>query len=218
MSATLAVAGLTKRFAEVPDVVHDVDMRVDAGDLTIVVGSHGSGRTTLLRCLAGTYRPDSGRVVLHRDAASIDVAIADPRALAWVRGHSMSVFDGALVAPPRRTTAMVLSRAAHCTIADAIDALVRLQLAHVAEKPLGRLRPNVARAVALAAALAKPAPLLLLDDPGESADHEVVQAWIRERRAGGTAVVATGRPGAALEQDATGVAMMKNGALRWVTP
>ncbi|MBF4582542.1 ABC transporter ATP-binding protein [Curtobacterium sp. VKM Ac-2865] len=45
-------------------VVHDVDLRVDRGELVVVRGASGSGKTSLLRLLAGLERPDRGTVAV----------------------------------------------------------------------------------------------------------------------------------------------------------
>lgn len=45
-------------------VVHDVDLRADRGELVVVRGASGSGKTSLLRLLAGLERPDRGTVAV----------------------------------------------------------------------------------------------------------------------------------------------------------
>lgn len=53
--------GLVKRFGAV-EVLHGIDLVVPAGGMYAVVGADGAGKTTLMRCLAGLYRPDAGTV------------------------------------------------------------------------------------------------------------------------------------------------------------
>ncbi|NJP89655.1 ABC-F family ATP-binding cassette domain-containing protein [Nonomuraea sp. FMUSA5-5] len=47
-------------------LLHDVSLGVEAGERIGVVGRNGGGKTTLLSVLAGTVRPDSGRVTHNR--------------------------------------------------------------------------------------------------------------------------------------------------------
>jgi alpha-D-ribose 1-methylphosphonate 5-triphosphate synthase subunit PhnL len=218
MTATLIADGVTKWFDRArAAAVCDATLHAAAGDLVVVAGSHGSGRTTLVRCLAGSYRPDDGTIVVREVDGAVDLAGADPRQLAWLRRHALSVFDGAIAAPPRRSAVEVLAREAAISPERATDALRRLGWAEVADVPLGRLRSDATRAVALAAALAKPAPVVLLDEPDESSTDGAVRQWIRERCADGAAVVATARPDSALEADASTVGVMDEGVLRWQT-
>lgn len=61
-------------------VVHDVDLRADRGELVVVRGASGSGKTSLLRLLAGLERPTRGRVSVD-GAALTDRSASDLRAL-----------------------------------------------------------------------------------------------------------------------------------------
>jgi ABC-type Mn2+/Zn2+ transport system ATPase subunit len=47
------------------DVLHDVDLRVRAGEVWFVVGPNGAGKSTLLRAVVGVLAPRSGRLVRH---------------------------------------------------------------------------------------------------------------------------------------------------------
>jgi drug efflux transport system ATP-binding protein len=58
--AEIAAVGLVKRFGRV-EALRGVDLAVPAGALWAVVGPDGAGKTTLMRCIAGLYRPDAGR-------------------------------------------------------------------------------------------------------------------------------------------------------------
>ena len=62
MTALIA-RGIRKSYGRRP-VLAGVDLEVAAGDLVAVVGENGTGKTTLLRILAGDLRPDGGSVVI----------------------------------------------------------------------------------------------------------------------------------------------------------
>ena len=44
------------------DVLHDLSFNIEAGDRVAVIGPHGVGKTTLMRCLAGELHPSAGRI------------------------------------------------------------------------------------------------------------------------------------------------------------
>ena len=63
MSALLQTEKLTVGYGAAP-VLHEVDLHVEAGQITAVLGANGAGKTTLLRTLSGLLRPSHGRVLL----------------------------------------------------------------------------------------------------------------------------------------------------------
>jgi len=63
-TALLEVHDLTAGYGD-NDILHDLSLRVDAGELVAVIGPNGAGKSTLLKTLAGLVRPRSGRIALH---------------------------------------------------------------------------------------------------------------------------------------------------------
>src|SRR3989441_5430190 len=59
-----SVRGVSKRFKKAR-VLEDVSFDVAEGESLVLLGASGSGKTTILRIMAGLERPDSGRVILH---------------------------------------------------------------------------------------------------------------------------------------------------------
>ena len=48
-------------------VLHGVDLRLEKGEIGVLLGTNGNGKTTLLRCLSGLLQPDSGEITLSVD-------------------------------------------------------------------------------------------------------------------------------------------------------
>ena len=69
MSVLLEVAGVSKAFGGLR-AVDRMDVSVPAGSIFGVIGPNGSGKTTFLGLLSGTYRSDGGRITL--DGVRID--------------------------------------------------------------------------------------------------------------------------------------------------
>ena len=59
-----SVSGISKRFKKTP-VLDDVSFDVAEGESLVLLGASGSGKTTILRIIAGLEQPDAGRVTLH---------------------------------------------------------------------------------------------------------------------------------------------------------
>ncbi|SEQ71578.1 monosaccharide ABC transporter ATP-binding protein, CUT2 family [Lentzea xinjiangensis] len=88
----LELRGINKSFGPV-HVLHDIDLVVNPGEVTALVGDNGAGKSTLVKCIAGIHPTDSGEVLFNgqpvqirgpRDAADLgievvyqDLALAD---------------------------------------------------------------------------------------------------------------------------------------------
>ena len=59
-----SVRGLSKSFKKAR-VLEDVSFDVSEGESLVLLGASGSGKTTILRIIAGLEQPDKGRVILH---------------------------------------------------------------------------------------------------------------------------------------------------------
>src|SRR4051794_32247986 len=62
--AAVSVIGLSKSFGETT-VLQNISFGVDEDEIVVLLGASGSGKTTILRIIAGLEMPDSGHVVLH---------------------------------------------------------------------------------------------------------------------------------------------------------
>jgi branched-chain amino acid transport system ATP-binding protein len=67
-TAILELKGVSLAFGGLK-VVHELDLRVDQGEIVSVIGPNGAGKTTLFNLVTGIYRPDSGDITL--DGTSI---------------------------------------------------------------------------------------------------------------------------------------------------
>ena len=196
--------------AECPRLVlHDVKLRagervlveglgltVGAGELWVVVGPNGVGKSTLMGVLAGLRQADGGEVRLD----DVPLARIAPPALALRRAYlpqaihdtfSMSVTDAVRVGRHPHLSGWGWSRREDDTIV--ADAMTALDLDGFARRDVMTLSGGERQRVALAATLAQQSPLLLLDEPVAHLDlrHQILVLDLLKRlvRAGRHAAV-----------------------------
>ena len=58
----ISTKGLCSGYGEV-NVIRDIDLAVEAGELVAVLGANGAGKSTLMRALSGLNRPVEGAVL-----------------------------------------------------------------------------------------------------------------------------------------------------------
>lgn len=194
----LSTRGLQKRFGE-RLVLADVALAVPRGRVLAVVGKSGTGKSVLLKCLAGVLRPDAGEVRFDGAPLSAD----DPAALAAFRRRCSYLFQGnALldsltawenVALPLEQTTLLPKPEIRARVA---DALARLELAGEARRYPSQLSGGMQKRLALARALVTRPELVLFDEPTAGLDplrrNAVFALIARARREFGfTAVVVT---------------------------
>ncbi|MHC4341374.1 MAG: ABC transporter ATP-binding protein [Planctomycetota bacterium] len=89
----IRLEGVTKRFNDA-EVLRDCTLEVQEGETLVVIGSSGTGKSTLLRTIIGLTRPDSGSVYIDGQ----DVHALSRRSLAELRSRIGYLFQsGALI-------------------------------------------------------------------------------------------------------------------------
>jgi branched-chain amino acid transport system ATP-binding protein len=65
----LEVTGLRAGYGDIP-VIHGLDLAVPPGQVAVIIGPNGHGKTTLLRTVSGLLRPAAGQIVLGGEAVT----------------------------------------------------------------------------------------------------------------------------------------------------
>lgn len=160
-------------YANGPLVVRDVSLTSAPGSMTAVIGANGSGKSTIIRMIAGLLRPRAGTIAL--DGVSLDKWEPRMRArqIAYVPQSTTTAF-------PFQVIDIVLSgRTPHAPkfrfegpqdAEKAMEALENTGAAHLASRAFTSLSGGERQIVILARALAQEPQLLLLDEPSSSLD------------------------------------------------
>ncbi|MER6361933.1 ABC transporter ATP-binding protein [Kitasatospora sp. NPDC001527] len=165
-AARLTARGVVRRYGGI-EAVAGVDLVAAPGRVTGLIGPNGAGKSTLFDCLAGTARPDAGRVLLGgRDVTRLPVHARVRLGLARTFQQiavfpTLSVADNVRVGAEQRP-----GRAGDRTA----RALAVFGLEAVAAEPAGGQPTGVLRLVELARALAGGPRVLLLDEPAAGLD------------------------------------------------
>jgi len=170
----LRVNALCKSFGGLR-VTTNVNLTVEPGERRLIIGPNGAGKTTLFNLITGELRPDSGSILLF-DQDITRVASRRRAHLGMARTYQIITLFGrdtilrnvtlALLglSPLRWNPLIDLDREQHL-VERARDALARVGLGHIAERPLAQTSYGERRRVEIAMALAQSPKILLLDEP-----------------------------------------------------
>jgi len=170
-SAPLGASAVTRRFGECL-ALDDVSLTLASGEVHVLYGPHGAGKTTLMRILAGFGEPTEGSVSLHGACARSRVLRTrigfvphgDRGFYPRLSGLENLAFFARLYGLRRRDA-----------IARATELLTSVGLAEEIHRPVGDLPLAMRRRLAIAQAMLKEPEALLLDDPTSDLDAQGAQ-------------------------------------------
>ncbi len=169
--ATELVAEVEKAYPNGPIIRATFSMPVDRGHVAVLFGLSGSGKTTVLRCLAGLERLTKGRIVFNGDIwADVDRGIMVPpqqRAVGFVF-QDYALFPHLTVAENIAYGMVSCSRAERRQRVASL--LEQMQLTGLEHRKPQALSGGQQQRVALARTLARNPRLLLLDEPLSALD------------------------------------------------
>ena len=162
-----------------PEVLHDVSFSVRPGQVVGVVGSSGSGKSTIAKLIQRLYVPESGRVLID----GVDLAMVD---LAWLRRQTgvvlqenvlfnTSIRDNIALADPAMSMERIIEAA---ELAGAHDFILELPEGYdtVVGERGSSLSGGQRQRVAIARALITDPRILILDEATSALDYESERA------------------------------------------
>lgn len=215
--APMKVRGVQKRFGAFT-ALDNVSLDVAAGELVCLLGPSGCGKTTLLRCIAGLEKQDSGELYL----GDRDVSHLAPQARDYgILFQSYALFPNLTV---EANIAYGLAGSGRDEVRRRVGQMLELVGLTGSEKKYpGQLSGGQQQRVALARALAPAPSLLLLDEPMSALDARVREHLCTElrqlqRNLGITTLMVTHNQDEAMLM-ADRIAVMNNGRVeQYATP
>ena len=179
--ALLELNGLTRRYGGLV-AVNQVSMRVEAGEVRAVIGPNGAGKTSLFHLITGVVRASEGEVRFDgrrlTGLSSYQICQAGLSRTFQLTAlfPEMTARENTRLSAQARLTRRWQPYGGGNVFAEAArhgdEALERLGLAHVANRPAGLLSHGDQRLLEVAMALAQRPRVLLLDEPTQGLSVE----------------------------------------------
>jgi polar amino acid transport system ATP-binding protein len=168
------LSGVTKSFGTT-QVLKQINLEVRQGEVLVLIGASGSGKSTVLRIMSGLETADAGEVWVN------EVPLHDARRAREIRGHVGMVFQQFNLFPHKNAlgnVSLALIKARRMNPADArkraMEALERVGLADRADHYPSQLSGGQQQRVAIARALAVEPGIMFFDEATSALDPELV--------------------------------------------
>ena len=171
----IEVINLKKKFKDI-EVLKDISFDVKDGEITVVVGKSGAGKTTLMRCINGLEEFDSGELVLNGES------IKNNNDMKKVRGKIGMVFQNFNLFPHMTVIENIIEAPVNVFGENKEEALKKanelLKMVDLADKrdnyPF-QLSGGQQQRVAIARACALKPDVICFDEPTSALDPESIQ-------------------------------------------
>ena len=184
--ALLAISHISKSFGQ-GEVLRDVSLTVEKGDVISILGKSGSGKTTLLRCINFLERADAGTMVF--DGQKVDLHRAAKKEIDGIRRKTGFVFQNYnlfrnLNVLENVTLGLTAGRRMDRKAAEqkALDMLSRVGMEEERDKFPSQLSGGQQQRVAIARALATDPKIIYFDEPTSALDPQLTDEVLNVMR------------------------------------
>src|SRR3989441_8509121 len=209
----ILVEGLRKSFADVR-AVDGVDFTVDQGEILVLLGQNGAGKSTTLRCLGGILRPDAGTISL--DGLRLPEKLNEVRSRLGVVPDQARLY-GRNTAPEYLDHFGFLYGVPADVRKKRIAALLeRFELADRKSTVLAAYSRGMAQKVALIRATLHDPDWIFCDEPTAGLDPVAaadMRRYLDEQRSRGAALIVTTHVLSEAERMADRIAIMRRGVV-----
>ena len=166
---------LQKQFGE-HEVLRDINLSVEKGEILSIIGASGSGKSTMLRCINLLETPSSGKVLYHgKDICDDDFNLYRYRAKVGMVFQSFNLFNNMTALNNCVTGQMsVLKRSRSDAEKTAMEYLRKVGMEPYINAKPSQLSGGQKQRVAIARALSMEPEVLLFDEPTSALDPQMV--------------------------------------------
>lgn len=170
------------------NAVNDIDLSIKKGEFIVIVGSNGSGKTTVLNLIAGSVLPTSGSVSINGEDVT---KLADYERSQWIArvfqnplsgtASELSILDNFRLAAIRtkaKGLTIGVNEAFKKKVVETI-ATLGMGLEHKIEQPMGTLSGGQRQALTLLMSVMDNCKVLLLDEPTAALDPRSADVVMR---------------------------------------
>ena len=165
-------------------VLRDISLSVEKGEVLSIIGASGSGKSTMLRCINLLEAPTAGQILYHgKDITSRDLDLAKYRTKVGMVFQSFNLFNNMTALNNCVTGQMsVLKRSRREAEEVAMKYLTKVGMAPYIHAKPAQLSGGQKQRVAIARALAMEPEVLLFDEPTSALDPQMVGEVLNVRR------------------------------------
>lgn len=182
-------------------VLENARFSLPKGEMAVVVGPSGTGKSTLLKLLMGIYRPQSGQLYIQTGQGSVPLDRSTRRLFAYVpQGNlllSGTLRENLLITRPDATQEQI-ERAVYVSAMDEYLPTLPKGLDTVLGESAAGLSEGQAQRLSIARAVLSDAPILLLDEATSALDAQTERTVLErlQQLEGKTCIAVTHRPAA----------------------
>lgn len=176
----ISVSQLSKKFGDLA-VLKEIDFEVAKGEIVVIIGPSGTGKSTLLRCLNYLETPTTGHITIG--PASIDATSYKAKEVTALRKQSSFVFQNyslfankTAIQNVAESLITVWNTPKHDALATAEAILIKVGLAEKLDVYPSQLSGGQQQRVGIARAMAAKGEVILFDEPTSALDPE----WVDE--------------------------------------
>lgn len=175
MSAVIQLKHLSKSFGE-NTVLQDIDLEISKGEVVSIIGSSGSGKSTMLRCIDLLEKPTAGQILYHgKDIYTLPLPAY--RSKVTMVFQQFNLFENMTVLENCvRPQMAVLKRSREEARAKAQLHLAAVGMEAYASARPHRLSGGQKQRAAIARSLCMDPEVLLFDEPTSALDPEMVDS------------------------------------------